>query len=354
MASRGLRHKAVLLDCRWLGVGGAGRATELLLRGLGEELPPGRWLLWGPPGVRRFLWGRAEWRRADHAPPGLWGQRGRLPPADVAVYLHQIRPLRPGPSITLIHDTIPLRHDGGAAARLAKRTFLLAVGRLSSRILTVSEHSRRSIERDLRIPAAKIRVLTYPVDREMAARVAALRRRLPQRNVALYVGRFAPHKNLHSLVAAYERTRFRRSGGRLLLVGGDRRELRTIREAVERRGLAHEVSVEGPCSQSKLEELYGTSRLLVMPSLEEGFGLPVWEAMTCGLPVCVSDGGALPELFGGAAGSFPARSTRAMAEAIDLAAEERPGSTPELEGPTVRDFAAAFVEEAERVAATAR
>src|SRR5688572_8852905 len=91
---------------------GAGKATELLLTGLRDLQPAGTWLLWGTPAARAFLWGDDEWRQAHAAPGAMWGQREalRVPRCDVAIYLHQIRPLRPGPSVTLIHDTIPLRH----------------------------------------------------------------------------------------------------------------------------------------------------------------------------------------------------------------------------------------------------
>lgn len=350
MTGEPLSRTTILLDCRWLGLGGAGRATELLLAGLRELQPAGRWLLWGPSAARASLWSAARWREAGGPPTRLWGQRELLqvPRCDVAIYPHQIRPLRPGPSITLIHDTIPLRH-GSPATRRFKRAFLRSVGRLSSRILTVSEFSRRCIETDLGVPAHRISVIRYPVDGAMVARVQELRSRLPQRDLGLYVGRFAPHKNLMALIEAFEATGFRRRRGTLLLAGGDPDEVRALRDFVRSRG--HDaVSVEGQLPEGALEEAYATSRFLVLPSLEEGFGLPVWEAMACGLPVCVSDGGALPEITRGFARPFPARSIGAMTEAIDRVSATPPGPPPDLGAPTLREFARAFVEEVERVA----
>jgi glycosyltransferase involved in cell wall biosynthesis len=332
-----LEGKSILLDCRWLGLGGAGRATELLLRGLRELRPPGRWTLWGPEPVGALAWDGAAHERSNGTPKSWAGQRAlRLPEHDVAVYLHQIRPLRPGRSVTLIHDTIPLRHGSN---RLVKRLYLRAVARLSTRILTVSEHSRRSIEDDLAVPPETISVVTYPVDAEQAVRVRRLREELPAQDTALYVGSFSPHKNLGRLIHAFAETRFRAEGGKLRLVGGDARELPTTLAGVE---------VEGPCSQERLEQLYATSRLLVQPSLEEGFGLPAWEAMCCGLSVCASDSGSLPEVTKGLVRTFSPTSIAELTAAIDAVAEEGADVSAEVAAgtPTLAEFAQRFVDEA--------
>lgn len=337
------------MDCRWLHIGGAGRATELLLRGLRESEPIGRWRLWGPPAVRAYLWEASEWLPSSGSPKRLWGQRDafRIPEADVTIYPHHIRPLRPGPSVTLVHDTIPLRFAKDPITRLLAKPFLRMVARVSSRILTVSLHSRASVQRDLGVTASKISVVRYPVDREMVARVQRLREELPRRDVGIFVGRFAPHKDLPALLAAFQATSFRRRGGGLLLMGGTAGEVKALTELVRRRGLEG-VVVEGSTPQSALEEAYATSRFLVLPSLEEGFGLPVWEAMACGLPVCVSDGGALPEITEGIAMPFRAGSIAEMAIAIDRAAEERISAPADLPAPSLGEFADAFVEEAAR------
>lgn len=346
-----LADTRILLDCRWLGRGGAGRTTELLLEGLRRIRPAGRWTVWGPSTVGSFLWDSAEWSETRRPPLEWGGQRDllKIPTHDVAIYMHQIRPLRPGASITMIYDTIPL-HFGPPGPRRLKRTYLRAVGRVSSRILTVSDYSRRCIETDLGIDATRIGVVRFPLDRGMGARVRQLRERLPQEDVALYVGRFAPHKNLRALIEVFGTTEFRRGGGRLLLIGGSPSEVRELRSLVESGGHGS-IAVEGSCPQSRLDAAYATSRLLVMPSMEEGFGLPVWEALACGLPVCVSDGGALPEITRGIASPFPARSVEAMAAAIDRVAQQPPGRPARVEAPTVEEFAGAFVEEVERMRA---
>jgi glycosyltransferase involved in cell wall biosynthesis len=346
------RSPTTLLDCRWLDPGGPGRATELLLRGLQELQPGGTWLLWGPPAVRALQWPGAAWIGDDTSPLAIWGQRAlfRVPRAEVTVYMHQIRPLRPGRSITVVHDTAPIRHGGSTSIRLLKRSFLRAAVRLSTRIITISEWSKASIVSDLAADPALIRVLRYPVDEEMAQRVRELRRSSTSRNVALYVGRFARHKNLPRLIDAFASTDFRGRGGRLLLVGGHTDEVDALRDHARSRNLDC-VDVEGAISQTELESLYATSRLLVLPSYEEGFGLPAWEAATCGLPVCVSTGGALPELFRNVAELFLPTSVTEMANAIDRAARRPVASGSLVHGPSLGEYASVFVEEVERLAA---
>ena len=146
--SEELAGRRVLVDCRWLGRGGAGRVTAVLLRELGDRPPAGEWVLWGDPErLRGLAWPGAVVQPATDDPRRLFGQRatGRVPRNDVALYLHGIRPLVHGRSVTFVHDTIPLRWGGLPALRLAKRAFLRAVGRLSTRILTGSEVSRGAI-----------------------------------------------------------------------------------------------------------------------------------------------------------------------------------------------------------------
>ena len=141
----------------------------------------------------------------------------------------------------MIHDTIPLRYGGSAPTRLLKRAFFEASARLSTGIVTVSRYAKESIVADLGVTPDKINVVTYPRDEQLAARVRELRARLEPRDVALYVGSFAPHKNLERLIDAFGQTAFARNGGRLHLVG----EASPRADALRARG-GHETIVEGP------------------------------------------------------------------------------------------------------------
>lgn len=312
-----LAGKHILLDCRFLGLGGAGRVTELLLRGLRELQPPGRWIVWGPPGASEYLWQGSTGAFTRASPLKLWGQRYifEMPSHDVAIYMHQIRPWRRGPSLTFVHDTIS-SHFGNPVARWLKRSFFGVVAHVSTLILTDSHYSADCLQRDLGLPKTRVRVVDLPLDETMGSRVRSLREVLGPKKVILYVGRFVPHKNLDRLIEAFSKTRFFDDGGTLHLVGGTPREVVSLSDHVNRSRIPR-VVVEGKCSQERLEELYATSTLLTMPSLEEGFGLPALEALAAGLRISVSDGGALPEIFGGYVEPFDALSVSSMAEGLD-------------------------------------
>ena len=310
----------VALDCRWLSFSGAGRVTESLLRGLQVVAPPHRWVLWGPPEVAGHLWPGAEHALDTTDPRRLNGQRSwfAIPSANLVVFLHQQRPLRHVPALTMVLDTTPLRYNRNRADAWAKRRFLRRVGSASEGILTISDFSSRSIEADLGIRADRIAKVGLPADRQLAERILALRARSAPEEVALYVGLFLPHKNLPRLIEAFGRTAFRRRGGRLLLVGG-KDGAEPLRRSLDGDQRSY-VTIRPSCTQPELESLYATSRFLIQPSLEEGFGLPVQEALAAGLAACVSSGGALPEVTRGFAEHFDPTSVEAMAAAIDLTA----------------------------------
>jgi glycosyltransferase involved in cell wall biosynthesis len=323
-----LAGRRIVLDCRLLGMGGAGRVTELLLDHLREEPPAGQWILWGAPDrvePRRFPGAEAVPWSGD--PRTLFGQRDlfRVPRGDVVLYSHQIRPLRPGCSVTIIHDTIPLRHGGTPMRRRLKRLYFRAVARASDRVLTDSEFSRDCIERDLGVPRDRISVMTFPSDPERAAAVARLRGELGQEERLLYLGRFASHKNLERLCRAFVASEFAGRGGTLLLVGGWDDEAERMRAWVDAEGIAG-VEVRPTTSDEEIDRLLATSRALVLPSLEEGFGLPAFEAAASGLPVAASRTGAMP-LLGEQAALFDPLDEDAMREAID-AAVSRPATGP--------------------------
>lgn len=318
----------IVLDCRLLGMGGAGRVTELMLDHFRDEPPAGHWILWGAPErvePRRFPGAEVVPWSGD--PRTLSGQRDlfRVPRGDVVLYSHQIRPLRPGRSVTIIHDTIPLRHGGTPMRCRLKRLYFLAVARASDRVLTDSEFSRDCIERDLGVPRERISVMTFPSDPERAAAVARLRDELCQEERLLYLGRFAPHKNLERLCRAFTASDFAARGGTLVLVGGWDDEADRMREWVDAQGIAG-VEVRPTCPDEEIDRLLATSRALVLPSLEEGFGLPAFEAAASGLPVAASRTGAMP-LLGEQAVLFDPLDEDAMRDALDTAVS-RPARPP--------------------------
>lgn len=350
-----MTRPTVMLDCRWLTINGAGRLTELLLRSLAVHPPAGRWILWGPPTVAGLAWDGAEVALTDIDPRAGSGQREwfRLPRSDLAVFFHQQRPLRRVPAVTVILDTIPLRYARNALDRTVKRAFLRRVAAASREVVTISEYSRTCLARDLGIDANAVTVLVPPVDEALGQRVRELRRRLPPADAALYVGAFLPHKNLDRLVAAFGQTRFAAEGGRLWLVGGAPGHRAALAARLTPAQQA-QVDLIGRCTQEELEARFATALFLVQPSLEEGFGLPVWEALSCGLPVCVSDGGSLPEITAGLAEPFVATSVEAITASLDVCAAQSRGrratgavltaEPPAWHAPSQQEFARRFEE----------
>jgi len=345
----------ILLDCRWLGHGGAGRVTELLLGEMRDRPPSsGRWILWGDPAAVGMLVFSGAIVAPWHGHPAkLSGQADwlRVPRADVRVYLHQVRPLRPGRSITVIYDTIPLHVGARPLVRLAKRAFFKVVCGLSQVIITVSAQSKEAITRDLGVNGPKIIVVGLSVDAGRIARIRAMRATADRSDTLIYVGRFGAHKNLERLCRAFATTRFRSRGGRLLLVGGSPSEVLQLGSWIREQGIAG-VEAHGFLSESDLDLLFATSRALVQPSLEEGYGLPAVEAAAVGLPVAASRTGYASEIPGEFVTFMDPRDEQSIAAAIDVAVARPDPGTAYLPRSTLREGILEAVARITRLAGT--
>lgn len=211
------------------------------------------------------------------------------------------------PTVVGVHDTMAENRPRDAFAtpwneRLWRWKVAGALSR-AALCLTVSDFSRRSIERVYGFPPERIRtVAEAPAG---AFRPAEVERE----DFVLYAGGLSPNKNLETLVRAFARTR----ANRLVLAGdaatdGFKSSARELRALVGELGVGERVEWTGWIPDERLADLYRRAALFVMPSWEEGFGLPALEAMACGAPTAVSGGGALEEISGGAAALFdPAR-----------------------------------------------
>lgn len=319
----------VLVDCRWIGASGIGRSTELLLRALAAEPPPGTWVLWARQPLGDLAWPGARVVLDRRNPPALLGQRavrGR-PRHDVAVYPAQIRPAGRNPSIQFLYDATPIATDVNPLSRTAKKVYFRALGR-STHLLICSSHASDELVSRIGIDRAKVTIYGFPADDASARRVAALREVTEARAVVLFIGRAAPHKNLDRLVAAHARSRWSEIGS-LVLAGPGTEVFNQPASGVQ--GL-------GRVSDAELERLLATARAVVLPSLREGFGLPVLEAQAAGLPVLASDISPIREaLDDGFDLRFDPTDVGSIAHALDLVASDaipRPGPRPRT-GPTM-------------------
>ena len=325
---------AVVVDCGWLGHTGVGRVTERFLVGA-AELAPADWLLWGPPEVERFAFRGAAVDDRRHGPMELGAQRDilALPKGDVVLALHALRPLAVWrPTVVYLHDTIPLRWDTPARRRWW-RSFYVASVRTGLAVVVNSSATAERAMVDLHVPAKSIHVASPSIDRAMVARVRD-GRRLAEPGPLLYVGQVKPHKNLARAIEAFQRSAFRRAGGRMIVVGGRRQQgSATVAEGVE---------VHTDVTDDELIGWYTQAAAVIVPSLEEGYGLPVLEALAAGIPVCCSDIPALRETAQGLAHLFDPWSVGSIADAIDRAVGER-SVDDEVRLPSDRDFAAAVI-----------
>jgi glycosyltransferase involved in cell wall biosynthesis len=175
-------------------------------------------------------------------------------------------------------------------------------------ILAISEHTRQDLVE--RMGASPSRVVVTPLAHDSSlrrvtdpARLDEVRRRygLPERFI-LFVGTLEPRKNIARLIEAYAALpgTVRRQTG-LVIAGGKGWLSDTMRDEVTRRGLGDCVRFIGYVRPEDIAALYSLAAVFAYPSLYEGFGLPVLEAMACGTPVLTSNLSSLPEVAGDAA-----------------------------------------------------
>ena len=180
----------------------------------------------------------------------------------------------------------------------------------SRRVIAISEASRRDIHQFFDVPLARIETIYPGVDPGFAVlpadQVEAFRRRegLPERFL-LHVGTLQPRKNIPLLLQAL--SRLGRPEVSLVLVGGKGWMYDEVFELADTLGLREQVHFAGYAADEDLPYWYNAAAALVLPSLYEGFGMPVVEAMACGTPVVAARSSSLPEAGGDAALYFDPR-----------------------------------------------
>lgn len=278
------RPDDVVLDARWLGKGGAGTFTALLLEGLSMLRPPG-WTVWGDRSLRDRLWPGAGFVACDHDPATAFGQRSVLavPPASLMVHPHQTRPWHRRPAASCVLDLIQLDlHRPPVRLLMAAR--LHQTVRAADVLFTISTEVRSKLVARYGIDPEEITVLQLPAGRAPAERIEHLRRGSHvERRYVVTVGRLAAHKNHRRLLAGFTASRFAASGGELHLVGVEADQLDDAGIDV-----SPGVVVRGVLDPDALEAELAGATGMVFPSLQEGHGLPVTEALLAGLPVASS------------------------------------------------------------------
>ena len=208
------------------------------------------------------------------------------------------------PTVVTLHDTQhrDMPEFFGPARRSFRRMAYDRAARAASAVVVTSEFVRGRAVELLELAPDRVHVVPHAIDHS----VFSLGDEEPEPMI-LYPARPWPHKNHTRLFEAFARLRETRPQLRLVLTGGGLERLEPLPDGVESLG-----SVE----PEHLASLYRRAACLVFPSLYEGFGLPVLEAMACGCPVAASNAGAIPEVAGDAAVLFAPNDVDAMAEAM--------------------------------------
>lgn len=233
--------------------------------------------------------------------------RELLEHADVVHYPFTVpAPLPPSgiPWVVTLHDVQhrDLKSMFSTAERAYRRIAYDASSRRATRVITVSEFCRERIHARLGLPTNRIDVAHLGVDLDKFSFQDG-----PREQFVFYPATAWPHKNHERLIAAMELARRERPDLRLVLTGGLRDRLEPLPEWAEHRGYV---------TDAELVTLYRSGGCLAFPSLYEGFGLPVLEAMASGCPVAPSSSGSLPELCGHTSATFDPYDVPAAARAI--------------------------------------
>jgi glycosyltransferase involved in cell wall biosynthesis len=305
--------------------GGAGRYAFELVPALLEAAPDLELTLFvnrdSPAALRSEAWaGDVEWvelpvRFSNRT--HLLGQAAGLPVLarrrrlDV---LHSLAnggpPITPGVArVVTMLDLIWLHHGRAWGTRGAVHTMAVLTrvsARTAHRVITISRAAKEDLVASFGLPPDKVDVAPLGV------RVPDSVRRAPADGVVLCVAQKRPYKNLGSLLRAVADL----PDATLVLPGAPTQHEQELRDLAADLGVAERVRFPAWVSDGELDELYASATCFVLPSLIEGFGLPVLEAMARDVPVACSNRPALPEVAGGAALLFDPLDQAAVTDAI--------------------------------------
>ena len=247
----------------------------------------------------------------------------------------------PCPTVITMHDITYLLYPSHFArwwVRYMKSVVPVTV-RSAAAIICGSEHSKCDLMKAYGVAAEKVHVVPYGVDHQRfrpgAVLDAAWARRAGIRaGYVLHVGELSHRKNIPVLLqaVAHLRSLGKWADRQLVLAGAEASGMLgadKIHETIQRLELSGSVVLAGRVADEHLPGLYAQASLLVMPSLYEGFGFPVLEAMASGIPVVASNTSSLPEVAGDAAILVPPTDVPALAGAI-AEVLERPRIAEEL------------------------
>jgi glycosyltransferase involved in cell wall biosynthesis len=332
---------AVFLEPR---MGGVETYLRELVPALARLAPETSFCVYCSPGGRRYL-EQQGWSGAPLLTHPLLGRRGAKAIAELTLLGYLA-----GRRVDLLHSvamTAPLRTRAANVVTLPDVTWIVApdagegwtvrlwrvvvppVARRADRVIVHSQAAAEHVVEHLGVSRERIDVVPHgqgaidPVaptpERELRARLA-----LGGGPVVLTVSAKKVHKNLARLIRAMPAVLERRPDAMLVLPGNPTPHERELRALAAELGIAASVVFPPYVDAADLEGLYALARCLAFPSLNEGFGLPILEAMRRGVPVACACASALPEVAGEAALYFDPHSVPDIARAVgELLADEQ-------------------------------
>ncbi len=315
---------------------GIGRYVYELARALPPVVPPWRITLLYQPGAKNNLFPLKELSGDIHlqqvnASPFSLRQQLVLPRLlhhlrpDIYHATYYMMPFHPGvPTVLTVYDDIPGRFPHYFSAN--KRFFIETAKQLALNsadyVIAISERTREDISRRYDVKPERFTVIPLAVDDRFhpqpEAAIAAIKARyhLPE-SYFLYVGSNKPHKNMLFLIKAWQQAASQVPDLPSLVISGpwDARYTAPKRLVVTNQ-LEENIRFTGPLPDEILPALYSSAVAFTFPSLYEGFGLPILEAMACGVPVICSRSTSLREVGGEAAHYAPADDPRAFSAAM--------------------------------------
>lgn len=306
------------------------------------------------PATDFFVWCSREGRdRLPHAPnltARTWWPRLRMPTVAASmpwdclrrqidvVHATFVPPIAVAkPVVFTVHDLSPVTHPEFYKPELrARLRYLIERGiRRADVVLCISHTTRRHVIEHYGVRDDRLAVAYHGVDARFnpgdpaAARRAVASRLGIDTDFVLCLGKIESRKNTARLIEAYGA--FKQASGsslKLVLAGKRHWGMEHIDDLVIRHKLHGEVIETGYVDDDLVPDLYRAAAFVILPSLWEGFGLPLIEAMACGAPVATSDAACLPEIANGAALEFNPLDIDAITAALtrldrDIAERER-------------------------------
>jgi glycosyltransferase involved in cell wall biosynthesis len=347
------------IDARKIRDFGIGTYIRNLVRGLAQLDTENRYLLLVGPNGPEALAGLPEnfalvpERSKVYSVRELFALSWRLWRLKLDLYhaTHYVLPMVvPCRAVVTIHDIIHLLYPEFLPSRLAffyaQRMIRRTLSR-ADRVIAVSQTTRSDLLRAFDADGRNIEVVYNGVDTVFHQRLSTedLERWQRQLGIAspylLFVGNPKPHKNLDNVIQAYAKAlAIHQFEGDLVCVGGGpEADLRT-RQRAEAAGVAHRIRLLGQVADEALPAIYQGATLFLYPTLYEGFGLPVVEAMASGVPVITSNTSALREIGEGYAYLVNPLDVEALGRAIarTIADPQHRASLAELGRKRAREF----------------